>query len=155
MDDMKKTDLGWGIRQMEEKDRDAVMEMMREFYASPAVFSDGSDEIFRADIDNCIGDSPFLDGYVFHDGDRILGYGMIANSFSTEFGCPCAWIEDLYIRDECRGMGIGSTFLAFLRSRYPGALKRLEVEAENTQAIDLYRRNGFGELPYQEMVCRH
>ena len=40
------------IRKMEEKDREEIMEMMRVFYASPAVLSNGSDEIFLNDIEN-------------------------------------------------------------------------------------------------------
>ena len=142
------------IRPMEEKDRSAVMEMMRMFYASPAVLSSGSDEIFSADIDSCTGSCPFLEGFVFEDGQQLLGYGMIAKSFSTEFGRPCVWIEDLYIRAEYRGMGIGTRFLDFFRSRYPGALRRLEVEAENEKAISVYKKNGFEILPYMELVCR-
>lgn len=149
----KKRPLQWKIRPMEEKDRPAVMEMMRVFYASPAVLSDGSDEIFSADIDSCTGSCPFLEGFVFEDGQKLLGYGMIAKSFSTEFGRPCVWIEDLYVRAEHRGMGIGTQFFAYLRSRYPGALRRLEVEAENEKAINIYKKNGFEILPYMEMVC--
>ena len=38
------------IRNMKESDREAVLAMMREFYASPAVFSNGSEEIFASDI---------------------------------------------------------------------------------------------------------
>ena len=50
---------------MKEYDRNKVLEMMRVFYASPAVLSNGSEEIFKADIDNCINESPYLEGYVF------------------------------------------------------------------------------------------
>ena len=52
------------IRGMEEKDRNQVLEMMRVFYASPAVLSNGSEEIFAADVDACISDSPYLEGYI-------------------------------------------------------------------------------------------
>ena len=39
------------IRDMSAKDKNSVLEMMRVFYASPAVLSNGSEEIFAADID--------------------------------------------------------------------------------------------------------
>ena len=39
------------IRKMKEDDRASVLEMMRVFYASPAVLSNGSEEIFNNDID--------------------------------------------------------------------------------------------------------
>ena len=39
------------IRAMTAADKPAVLEMMRVFYASPALLSDGSEEIFAADVD--------------------------------------------------------------------------------------------------------
>ena len=50
------------IRDMSAKDKNSVLEMMRVFYASPAVFTNGSDEIFLNDIENCINGNPYLDG---------------------------------------------------------------------------------------------
>ena len=141
----------FAIRSMEARDRAAVLEMMRVFYASPAVLSDGSEEIFEADIDACVSGSPYLEGYVFENTEGLLGYAMLAKSFSTEFGRPCLWIEDLYIRDAYRGEGIGSRFLRHAAEGHPGYVERLEVEAENEGAIRVYRRNGFDILPYMEM----
>lgn len=141
----------YSIRLMEEKDRETVLEMMRVFYASPAVLSNGSDEIFKADIDNCLSGSPYLEGYVFKSECELLGYGMIAKSFSTEFGMPCIWIEDIYLKENYRGIGIGSAFFAHIEKKYPNHIYRLEVEAENERAIHTYLKNGFEELPYMEM----
>ncbi len=139
------------IRAMTEADREAVLEMMRVFYASPAVLSNGSEEIFRSDIDACVGDSPYLEGYVIEGDAGLLGYAMVAKSFSTEFGKPCIWIEDLYMRPEYRGHGIGSEFFAMISERYPNCVLRLEAEAENEGAVRLYERCGFSVLPYLEL----
>lgn len=139
------------IRTMTEQDRPAVLEMMRIFYASPAVLSNGSEEIFENDIENCVNDNPCLEGYIIEDSGNIQGYGMIAKSFSTEFGKPCVWIEDLYIKDGYRGLGIGKVFLDFIADKYAGCLLRLEVEEENHRAVRLYEKCGFEVLPYVEM----
>ncbi len=139
------------IRAMVASDKDAVLEMMRVFYASPAVLSNGSEEIFIADIDNCINDNPYLEGYVIQEAGDIQGYGMVAKSFSTEFGKPCIWIEDLYIKESFRGQGIGKVFLDFIAGQYPDCLLRLEVEDENERAMKLYKKCGFEVLPYTEM----
>lgn len=139
------------IREMRESDREIILNMMRVFYSSPAVLSNGSEQIFNADIDACVGDSPYLEGYVFEDGGEIVGYGMLAKSFSTEFGKSCIWIEDLYLREERRGLGIGSAFFKMVEEKYPTALLRLEVEEENERAIRVYKKNGFEVLPYMEM----
>lgn len=139
------------IRPMIQEDKDCVLEMMRIFYASPAVLSNGSEEIFNNDIDNCVGECPFVEGYVFEGEQGVRGYAMVAKSFSTEFGKPCIWIEDLYLKPEYRGMGLGSSFFEFIEKKYAGHLFRLEVEEENERAIKTYKKNGFEVLPYMEM----
>lgn len=139
------------IREMKATDTETVLEMMRVFYASPAVLSNGSEEIFQADIQNCVGDSPYLEGYVFEEEMQILGYAMVAKGFSTEFGKPCIWIEDLYLKPECRGQGIGQTFFMYIDEKYPNSVKRLEAEEENQGAISLYKKCGYEILPYVEM----
>lgn len=139
------------IRNMEDKDRRQVLEMMRTFYSSDAVFTNGSEEIFDIDIKNCINDNPYLEGYIFENGYCVLGYAMLAKSFSTEFGKPCIWIEDIYMKDEYRGLGAGSLFLEFIENKYPLSLFRLEVEAENERALNVYKKCGYDLLPYIEM----
>lgn len=139
------------IRAITEDDESAVLALMREFYSSPAVFTDGSEEIFLADIKACLSNSPYIEGYVFVTENGVSGYAMLAKSFSTEFGKPCIWLEDLYISPECRGMGIGSAFLKLTEEKYPDSVFRLEVEEENEGAVKLYRKNGFTVLPYIEM----
>lgn len=139
------------IRVMTKADKQTVMEMMETFYNSPAVSTNGSQEIFEKDIENCVGDSPYLEGFVFEKGEEIFGYGMIAKSFSTEFGKPCIWIEDLYIKPAYRGTGIGSSFFAYLEAKFTDCIFRLEVEPENTRAVRVYQKNGFTTLPYMEM----
>ena len=139
------------IREMREGDREAVTEMMRVFYSSPAVSTNGSEEIFKADIDGCVGENPFLEGYIFENEGEIQGYAMVAKSFSTEFGRPCMWIEDLYIKEVFRGLGLGSRFFEHIEKKYEGAIFRLEVEEENKIATYVYKKAGFDTLPYIEM----
>ena len=139
------------IREMKEGDREAVLAMMRVFYSSPAVHTNGSEEIFSADFEACVGENPYLDGYVFEEDGRVCGYAMTAKSFSTEFGKPCVWIEDLYLTEEYRDRGIGSSFFAFIEEKHPEAIFRLEVEEENGRAVHVYRKCGYEVLPYMEM----
>lgn len=139
------------IRKMIREDKNVIIDMMRVFYASPAVLSNGSEEIFEADVENCVNESPYLEGFVFEENGEILGYGMIAKSFSTEFGKPCIWVEDLYLKPEHRGQGLGSKFFEYLEQNYTDCIFRLEVEEENERAIHVYEKNGFVVLPYMEM----
>ncbi len=140
------------IKPITEKEKEQVVQMMEVFYRSPAVHTNGSTAIFEADVQACIEQNPYLEGYVFEEEGAIQGYGMLAKSFSTEFGKPCIWIEDIYVKEEFRGLGIGSKFLAFVEKKYPAALLRLEAEEENRPAVHVYEKSGFTRLPYLEMI---
>lgn len=139
------------IRKMLLADRKAVEDMMKTLYSSPALLTHGSAEIYKNNIDNCIEYNPYLEGYVFDNGKEVVGYAMAAKSFSTEFGKPCIWLEDLFIKEEYRSQGLGSRYFAFIQDKYPQRLFRLEVE-KNNPATKLYEKMGFSPLPYLEMV---
>lgn len=139
------------IRPITQNDKQTILSMMETFYNSPAVYTNGSIEIFKTDIDTCLSDSPFLDGFVIENLGEILGYTMVAKSFSTEFGKPCIWVEDLYIKDGFRGAGLGNKLLEFITQKYKDCIFRLEVEEENQKAIKLYQKHGFTQIPYMEM----
>ena len=139
------------IREITEKDKACVLQMMRVFYSSPAVFTNGSEEIFIRDIETCVQGSPYIEGYILENEKELQGYAMIAKSYSTEFGKPCIWIEDLYIKEEYRGLGLGERMMEFIERKYPDHLFRLEVEEENERAVRLYEKRGFTRLPYVEM----
>ena len=143
----------YSLRPMEAPDREEVIRMMRGFYASEAVHSNGSEEVFNNDVDACVSDNPFASGYVFTREDgSICGYSMLAHSYSTEYGRPVIWIEDLFIEEDARGKGLGAVLFDFIKEKYPDHIHRLEVEDTNLRAIRTYKKNGFTTLPYAEMI---
>ena len=143
------------IRLMKEQDKNEVIEMMTVFYASEAISTNGSREIFESDFNNCINSCPYLEGYVFEENDKICGYAMVAKSFSTEFGKPCIWIEDLYIKEEYRHKKLGSLFFDFLKENYKDTIQRLEVDKHNVFAIKAYKKNNFEEVDYLQFIRKN
>ena len=140
------------IRLMKEQDKNEVIEMMTLFYASEAVSTNGSREIFESDFNNCINSCPYLEGYVFEENDNICGYAMVAKSFSTEFAKQCLMLEDLYLKKDYRGKGFISKLFEKIEKEFTNSLLKLEVEAENESAVNAYLKNGFKSLPYSEMI---
>ncbi len=142
------------IRQIQRKDKETIMQMMRGFYDSPAVTYPVSDEVLSQDIEDCLGDCPYIEGYAFEDQQCLVGYAMIAKSYSTEFGGLCIWIEDLYIESEYRGHGIGTNFFHHIEEAYKGKAVRyrLEVAADNENAIKVYEKSGYEKVGYVEMM---
>ena len=142
------------FRSMEPRDKAAVLDMMTVFYASPAVLHKSPREILEKDIDDCLGDCPFVEGIVIEVDGEIAGYAMTSMGYSTEYGGISVMLEDLYIRPQYRGQGIGSAFLLHLQESLRGRAVRLRLEAEpsNTRAIEVYKKCGFAVLPYTEMT---
>ena len=142
------------FRKIIQADKKIVVDMMRKFYNSPALLTNGSEKIFDCNVESCIKNSPFIEGFVFVEENKIIGYGMLAKSFSTEFGGECIWIEDIYLEENFRGRGIGTNFIQHVKKIYPEKILRLEAEKENSKAVNLYKSLGFEELPYLELVLR-
>ena len=140
------------IVRMDRSNSSEVYAMMRVFYDSPAVLHTSSDRVLKNDIEACIGDCPYLDGYVFMVDGNVAGYSMVSKSFTTEYGGICAWIEDLYIKEEYRRRGISKQFFEKLPSMYPDIVRfKLEVEPENERAIETYKSCGYSKLHYDIM----
>lgn len=147
--------MNFTIRNMNKSDKSEILAMMTVFYNSPAVLTNANQDILNRDIDDCISDMPYVDGFVFeNEQNQIIGYSMIAKSYSTEFGGLCIWIEDLYIKPDYRHKGISKMFFEFIEDLYKDKAVRfrLEVEYENVNACKAYNKAGFKELPYVQMT---
>jgi GNAT superfamily N-acetyltransferase len=76
---------------------------------------------------------------------RAIGFALFFPTFSTWEGLPGLYLEDLFVRDEARGAGVGRALLAALaRIAVERGYGRLELAALdwNTPAIGFYERLG-------------
>ena len=141
------------IRKMVKGDENLVLDMMIPFYNSEAVLCHPSEAVLRKCISDCVAGMPYLEGFVFEMDGVTAGYGMTAIGYATEAGGICVHIEDIYIKPEFRGQGIGTAFLQFVEQRYRDTAVRfrLEVEPDNLGADRVYRRQGYRELGYRQL----
>lgn len=92
------------------------------------------------------GEQPTAYAQVAGTGDgEVAGFALYFLNFSTWEGLPGIYLEDLYVRPEHRGSGLGK---ALLRSLAATAVERGYVRFEwavlnwNTPSIDFYRSLG-------------
>jgi len=78
--------------------------------------------------------------------NEVAGYAVLTFGYSLEFHGRDAFVDELYLRNEYRGQGIGKRALEFLTevcvAEGVSAL-HLEVERANTSAQAVYRKFGF------------
>jgi ribosomal protein S18 acetylase RimI-like enzyme len=77
---------------------------------------------------------------------RLAGVAVISFIWALEHGGRSAWLDELYVRPQLRGRGIGRALLlrAVEEARSGGcAALDLEVERSHRRAERLYRRQGF------------
>lgn len=142
------------IRKLRAEDRDAYLRMAREFYHSDAVEHPLPEAHFTAAFAELMRSETYASAYILEIDGQPAGYALLARTFSQEAGGPVIWLEELYVEPGSRSRGLGSEFFRFLRGGGAGPYKRLrlELEARNTKAAALYRRMGFTELPYRQMI---
>ena len=143
------------IRPMNPGDRQAYISMAAAFYASDAVIRKVTVQVVESVFDDIIAGSPHIEGYMLLDeAGAGAGYALLAHSFSQEAGGRVLWVDEIYIRPEYRGIGLAKELLSFVKKQFAGKVKRirLDVEADNMNALGLYKKMGFVPLLYQQMI---
>ncbi|NJN22928.1 MAG: GNAT family N-acetyltransferase [Leptolyngbya sp. RL_3_1] len=84
--------------------------------------------------------------WLIYDQGELTGYVALCLGYSLEFGGRDAFIDELYLRPECQGRGLGTATLALIKveaQKLGIRALHLEVDADNLPAQRLYRRAQF------------
>lgn len=103
-----------------------------------ALFGDGEEQVAHAHVAE-VGRTGGADGW------EVVGMAVWFRTYSTWTGRAGIWLEDLYVRPDHRGLGLGSSLLAELAATCVRAgHRRLEwtVLDWNTSAQGVYRAVG-------------
>jgi GNAT superfamily N-acetyltransferase len=125
-------------------DADLLVPLLREFYAYDHIAFDEPEA--RRALAQLLGDARLGRVYLIRVADELIGYFVLTFGFSLEFKGRDAFVDELFLRAEFRGRGIGTHALAVAeeacRAENVRAL-HLEVERVNAGAQEVYRRAGF------------
>lgn len=86
-------------------------------------------------------------------GDGIIGMGSVQLVVSTAEGGAAALVEDIIVRKEYRGAGIGAGILSLIEQwcKERGATRlQLLADRNNTPALDFYSHKGWAST---NLVC--
>lgn len=128
------------IREATPADLPAILQMVRDL----AAFERLSDEVvFDPDEfgEHLFGANPVASVAIAEVDGAIAGQALWFRTFSTFLGKPGIWLEDLYVRPEFRGRGVGGALLRHLRGLTDGRVE-WSVLDWNTGAIAVYEAVG-------------
>ncbi len=142
------------IRFLIETDKKPCIELLEEFYESNAVSHKIPKEYMEHTIDFALTNNVHNKIIICKINDNYAGFCHLSFAFSCEVGGLVLIIEEIYVRDEFQGQGLGTAIFDFIRCEYEGKVKRyrLEVMSDNAPAIKLYKRLGFKDLDYKQMI---
>jgi len=140
------------FRRIRNDDRDAYISMARAFYRTDAVLAPVPDDYIERTFDELMRSDTYISAYILEADGRAAGYALLCRTWSQEAGGMNIWVDELYVREPYRNAGLGSAFLKALSEIEPAARYRLEIEPEHESAVRLYRRLGFEDMPYGQMV---
>ncbi len=142
------------IREIKAKDKDVFVNMARDFYKSEAVISEIPTQNILNTFDEVTSNSPYAKAYIIEHGGEIAGYALIGITYSNEAGGLVVWVEEIFIKENFRGLGLGSEFLSYVEDEFSDKAKRfrLEISHGNDAAPRLYERKGYHQLDYMQMV---
>ena len=83
--------------------------------------------------------------FVIEEKEKIIGYSIIINYWSNEFGGNILFIDEIFIHQDYRNMGIGTNFINYLiKNKINSSVGiQLEVVKSNTKAKNFYEKLGF------------
>lgn len=142
------------IRKIRKEDKSVYLDMVKNFYSSDAVYHNIPEIYISNTFHELMQSDNYLGGYIMEYKNSTAGYVLLAKTFSQEAGGMVLWIDELYVMPEYRCCGLGHEFFSYLKSNLCDNVKRirLEVEDSNKKAISLYKRMGFKDLPYSQMI---
>jgi GNAT superfamily N-acetyltransferase len=141
-------------------DIDILVEFSRNLYEADPAATGGSiflEEKVRATLTQLLTDPSMGWVWLVRSDNKPIGYVVIALGYSLEYHGRDAIIDELYIIDEYRGLGIGTWVLGYVEGKARdlgiNAL-HLEVERTNTRARLLYEKLGYQDLDRYLMTKR-
>jgi len=136
-------------RQMKPGDKKIVARMIKDFYEEVPGIRGISDKKIKKTFLVFSSDPGKGEILVIEKDRAIVGYALLANFWSNEWGGNVLFLDEIYLQPEARSQGIGRNFIDYLiRKKYNHSTAiQLEVAPTNKKARALYVDMGF--KPYQ------
>ena len=132
------------FKPLEIADIEVITQMMQDFYAIDNYPMDV--EVAKKLFQEFISNEHLGKSWLIYSENEIAGYIILTFIFSFEYGGKIAFVDELFIKENARGKGIGKEAIQFIQKEVPKLslkLLYLEVEPHNENAQKLYLAHDF------------
>ena len=132
------------FKPLEITDISTITQMMQDFYAIDNYPMDV--EVAKNLFHEFISNENLGKSWLIYSENEIAGYIILTFIFSFEYGGKIAFVDELFIKENARGKGIGKEAIQFIQKEVPKLslkLLYLEVEPHNENAQKLYLAHDF------------
>jgi GNAT superfamily N-acetyltransferase len=136
---------GASIRDAVESDLAEIVSLIREL----AEYEQLADQVVLHEAvvrQHLFGPEPSARVLIAEQDGAVAGFALWFPTFSTFLGRPGIWLEDLFVRPEHRGTGLGKALLLALRERTDGRIE-WNVLDWNQPSIEFYDSLGAHPVP--------
>jgi GNAT superfamily N-acetyltransferase len=143
------------IRSATENDVPLILQLIREL----AEFEHLSHEVTATEQnlrEHLFGARPYAEVLIASLEDQPVGFALFFHNYSTFLSKPGIYLEDLYVRESCRGHGVGTALLQAVRQlAVERGCGRFEwsVLNWNQRAIEFYEKMGAKRMS-EWTICR-
>lgn len=132
---------------------DNLLALVRELHEMENIpFDEASD---RGVLLNFLNNEMWGKSWFINQHNILIGYVLLTFTFSIEFRGCIACVDELYLKEQYRGQGIGEQTLKFIEDTCKAiAIEKiyLEVARNNYRAQKFYRRVGYSDRNYYFML---
>ena len=132
------------IRQASKEDCALILEFIRELAAYEKLAHEVVTDVAILE-QSLFGEKPYAKVVIGEYKNKAVSFALYFHNFSTFLGKPGLYLEDLYVRPEMRGKGLGKIMLAYLaKTAIDLGCGRFEwwVLDWNISAIEFYKSLG-------------
>jgi GNAT superfamily N-acetyltransferase len=92
--------------------------------------------------------------FIFERGEKTVGYAIVINCWSNEFGGNMLFLDEVYVLPAERGQGIAGDFMDLLAKVAPRdtVAMQLEVDPSRKKLAKFYEKKGFIPTKNRVMV---
>jgi GNAT superfamily N-acetyltransferase len=132
------------FKSLEISDIEIIVSMMEDFYSIDNYPIDiaTSKTLFKTFLT----DENLGKAWLIFSEDKIVGYAILTFVFSFEYKGKIAFLDELYLIESSRGIGIGRKAIQFIKDEVHKLKLKiiyLEIEQHNLSAQKLYIANDF------------